>query len=159
MLTSGSPGRRKNIKVKNKGAGRPTDLSCCVQIVQAIAARHERPEIPEDISSLPGGTFCAIEDYLDLIKRCWADDLAERPTFQIIILELSGMMDKQTQMARASAARSADIFAAPRRQAPPPAQGTTMAGVRDRRREEERQTEGRERRVKRCDRLTHACKH
>ena len=41
------------------------------QVVAMVTDGQERPEIPE-AAELPGGTLTRHEDYLHLMRRCWA---------------------------------------------------------------------------------------
>jgi hypothetical protein len=75
-----------------------------LQIVVALLSRRERPDIPEDPSSLPGGTFDGVWHYIDLMRRCWSDDPEERPAFETVTAELRNLAD-QARMSRLSAAR------------------------------------------------------
>ncbi len=47
-----------------------------------------RLEIPPDPAALPGGTFGGVDLFTALIRKCWAQDPAARPTFADIIADL-----------------------------------------------------------------------
>lgn len=60
------------------------------QVSNAIAEQRARPLIPdaEAAATLPGGTFAGYEAYASLMRRCWAEEPQERPTFEEVAAEL-----------------------------------------------------------------------
>ncbi|KAK9830425.1 hypothetical protein WJX72_011709 [[Myrmecia] bisecta] len=50
------------------------------QVVALVTEGQQRPEIPP-IEALPSRGFPGLNDYLALMKHCWAQDPEERPTF------------------------------------------------------------------------------
>jgi hypothetical protein len=48
-----------------------------------------RPELPP-LQDLPGAdrSFTRLPDYVALMQRCWAQNPADRPTFQVVVKEL-----------------------------------------------------------------------
>eukprot|EP00884_Botryococcus_braunii_P018261 jgi/Botrbrau1/5118/Bobra.0128s0026.1 len=77
------------------------------QIIVAIAERRQRPEIPANPASTPGGSFSGISEYIALIKRCWAEDPRQRPLFDQVIGDLRQLLDKEIR-ARAPASATAE---------------------------------------------------
>ncbi len=53
-----------------------------------LAGQDGRPTIPDDLSTVPGGGFPGIDQYVDLIKECWASDPSARPSFVEIVARL-----------------------------------------------------------------------
>eukprot|EP00884_Botryococcus_braunii_P005423 jgi/Botrbrau1/14882/Bobra.0248s0001.1 len=64
------------------------------QIVVALLNRKERPEVPEDPSRLPGGTFVGMDKYIQHIQRAWAERPEDRPSFESSITELRSLLDQ-----------------------------------------------------------------
>ena len=61
----------------------------CTQVQVAKRVMDgERLEIPADPSQLPGGTFGGMADYVALMRACWEQDPAARPSFGQVIAEL-----------------------------------------------------------------------
>lgn len=54
----------------------------------------KRPEIPEDLRTLPGGLSPITTDYIQLMRRCWHQEPSERPTYTEIAQELRKMMHR-----------------------------------------------------------------
>ncbi len=44
-----------------------------------------RPYLPDDRSQLPGQPAPGVEEYIALVKRCWAMDATSRPSFDRVI--------------------------------------------------------------------------
>ena len=59
----------------------------CAQVVIAVVDRGLRPEIPA-ASALPTAPLRQHSAYVALMRRCWATDPAQRPTFDAVISEL-----------------------------------------------------------------------
>ena len=49
-----------------------------------------RPEIPENLDSLPGGTFDGIHHYIQLMRDCWAEVHFSTQGLAIILVHLQG---------------------------------------------------------------------
>lgn len=75
-------------------ASRPGCQTCCLTFCSLQVARlvtgGSRPETPEDRSLLPGPatSFEGLETYVDLMRRCWAQSPADRPSFTEVIVVL-----------------------------------------------------------------------
>lgn len=54
------------------------------QVVIFVVDHDLRPSI-DDTGSFPGGLPVAYDDYLDLMRRCWATAPTERPNYETII--------------------------------------------------------------------------
>ena len=72
-----------------------------------VAEKQLRPDVPEDPSQLPGGSFSEIERFLALMRACWAAEPKERPTFESIITELRAMSEVVVRSSIASSQQSA----------------------------------------------------
>ncbi len=66
----------------------------------SVAEKNQRPDIPAEPEKLPGGTFGDWDAYVALIQRCWAGDLAERPTFEAIINTLRELLTASASQTR-----------------------------------------------------------
>jgi hypothetical protein len=55
-----------------------------LQIMLNITQQNARPPVPDQYgaSALPGGTFSGYDEYVGLMRRCWAEDPEARPTFE-----------------------------------------------------------------------------
>lgn len=65
-----------------------------LQIAVSVAEGGRLP-IPPRVE-LPGAdtpTFAGLDRYISLMQRCWAQDPAERPTFNQVALELEELED------------------------------------------------------------------
>lgn len=58
------------------------------QVVILVVDQGQRPDLPQDLSQLPGRPLRHVSTYLDLIHRCWHQDPTHRPTFERIITQL-----------------------------------------------------------------------
>jgi hypothetical protein len=113
----------------------------CAQIMVSVSEKDLRPDLPEDPESLPGGTFDGWDTYVDLIRRCWATDPAERPTFEAIIatqreLLTQATLSRQRRLTTEASPEEPSNPATPRRgsgtahtrpRAPPPASACDSA--------------------------------
>ena len=59
----------------------------------AITEKQRRPEIPAE-ADLPNGTFAGLPGYLQLMEDCWQDDADQRPTFELVIVTLRGLLEE-----------------------------------------------------------------
>lgn len=59
----------------------------------AITEKQRRPDIPEE-AELPGGSFAGLSGYLQLMDDCWQDDAMQRPTFELVIVTLRGLLEQ-----------------------------------------------------------------
>ena len=87
----------------------PVQARCdSAQIMCAISEKGERPEVPSEApGALLGGTFPGFPAYCALMRRCWAEDPAERPSFEAVIAELRSMLaDSNAHARRASGERT-----------------------------------------------------
>ena len=50
--------------------------------------QQQRPDVPQDLTSLPGSSLRCPEAYVELMQQCWATDPAERPSFERVISHL-----------------------------------------------------------------------
>ncbi|KAK9845513.1 hypothetical protein WJX81_008391 [Elliptochloris bilobata] len=77
------------------------------QIMCAISEKGERPEVPSEApGALPGGTFPGFLAYCALMRRCWGEDPAARPSFEAIIAELRSLLaDSSAHQRRTSGER------------------------------------------------------
>ena len=50
--------------------------------------QQQRPDIPQDLTSLPGRSLHCPDPYLDLMQQCWSTDPTQRPSFERIISHL-----------------------------------------------------------------------
>ena len=66
----------------------------------SVAEKNQRPDIPAEPEKLPGGTFGDWDAYVALIQRCWAGELAERPTFEAIINTLRELLTASASQTR-----------------------------------------------------------
>ncbi len=60
--------------------------TACLQVAKAVID-GSRPEFPP-AGQLPGGGFEGWEAYVDLVRRCWAENPQDRPGFTQIIADL-----------------------------------------------------------------------
>ncbi len=74
--------------------------ACAVQIMVSVAEKNQRPDIPAEPEKLPGGTFGGWDAYVALIQRCWAGELAERPTFEAIINTMRELLTASASQTR-----------------------------------------------------------
>ena len=64
------------------------------EIVNKVA-RGERPSLPKRLPCAPGeDAFAGLPEFLELMKKCWAQDPAERPEFEQIHAQLEVMIAK-----------------------------------------------------------------
>eukprot|EP00884_Botryococcus_braunii_P001372 jgi/Botrbrau1/11235/Bobra.0038s0007.1 len=68
-----------------------------MQVVIAVVSKGERPDVPADLTSLPGGTFEDMEMYINLMSRCWAKDPGDRPSIADVVSELQQLLKQQTE--------------------------------------------------------------
>ena len=71
-----------------------------VQIMVSVAEKKQRPDIPAEPEKLPGGTFGGWDSYVELIQRCWAGELGERPSFEAIINVLRELLTAAASQTR-----------------------------------------------------------
>ena len=76
------------------------DRACSVQIMVSVAEKDQRPDIPAEPQSLPGGTFGGWDAYVALIQRCWHGELGERPSFEAIINVLRELLTASASQTR-----------------------------------------------------------
>lgn len=57
------------------------------QVVAMVTEGKQRPDIPP-ATSLPCGDFPGLGEYVALMRDCWAQDAAKRPTFGAVITRL-----------------------------------------------------------------------
>ncbi|BDA45524.1 probable serine/threonine-protein kinase CTR1 at C-terminar half [Coccomyxa sp. Obi] len=67
------------------------------QIMVSVAEKGLRPDIPEQPQ---GGAFQGWPAYVDLIERCWAEDPAQRPTFEGAITDLRELLTETATLSR-----------------------------------------------------------
>ena len=53
----------------------------------ALMISHKRMEVPAE-ADLPGGGFIGMESYVALMRRCWSESPADRPTFEEVVAAL-----------------------------------------------------------------------
>lgn len=83
------------------------------QMIVYIGSQGGRPEIPPPGSPLiRGGTFPGYDDYLALMRACWAENPADRPAFDQVIASLRAIAGKMAEEARGQAQASAAAAAA-----------------------------------------------
>lgn len=63
------------------------------QIMVAVAERGQRPDIPQDLSVIPGGDSPAAYGLVTLMQRCWSQEPADRPGFDIIVITLRNLLE------------------------------------------------------------------
>lgn len=80
---------------------------CCMQIMVAITEKQRRPEIPAE-ADMRGGTFAGLPGYVQLMEDCWQDDADQRPTFELVIVTLRGLLE-QAMTNRYIAVDAADL--------------------------------------------------
>jgi len=75
-------------------------LSFCLQISSAVL-RNERPDIPP-LNQLPGfgkgineAQEISVSKYIELMKRCWAQDPLQRPNFSVVAAELEELLREE----------------------------------------------------------------
>lgn len=79
----------------------PDALPCShAQIMVSVSERQMRPDIPGDPEQLQGGTFDGWDAYTGLLQRCWAQEPAARPTFDIVIAELRELLSESASLSR-----------------------------------------------------------
>lgn len=76
------------------------DVAVHMQIMVSVSEKDQRPDLPEDASTLVGGSFEGWPAYTDLIQRCWTADPAQRPTFESIIATLRELLTQSTVVSR-----------------------------------------------------------
>ena len=64
-----------------------------------VTENAERPEIPSD-EELPGGTLSCLPDYLELMRACWAQDAAQRPSFAEVCRQLRQLLEREVEHRR-----------------------------------------------------------
>lgn len=69
-------------------------------------SRIPTPQVPPR-EELPTGPFSREGDYLALMRECWAQDPAQRPTFAAIILRLRRMLAAEASLRRDSPTKAA----------------------------------------------------
>lgn len=57
------------------------------QVVAMVTEGKQRPEVPQ-AAALPCGDFPGLAEYVALMRDCWAQDAAMRPTFGTVITRL-----------------------------------------------------------------------
>lgn len=70
-----------------------TQFAVCLQIMVAITEKQRRPEVPKEVD-VPGGTFAGLAGYIQLMEDCWQDDAEQRPTFELVIVTLRGLLEQ-----------------------------------------------------------------
>lgn len=78
-----------------------------MQVACAVVNDGRRPEIPADLASIPGGPFPLINDYLAIVRDCWAQDPEQRPAFQCVHRRLR-VLRKQAVACMAPLAEAVD---------------------------------------------------
>lgn len=63
--------------------------------IVGLVQTGDRPEIPavDELPRSPGDTLIGIENYIELMKRCWSQDTRERPGFEEIAASLKDMVN------------------------------------------------------------------
>jgi serine/threonine protein kinase len=59
-----------------------------------------RPDIPDRLDCLPGGTFDGMGDYVELMKQCWAEEPDDRPDFPKVASTLRHIMGREASLRR-----------------------------------------------------------
>ena len=65
-----------------------SDSTYLAQVVILVVDQQQRPDIPQDLASLPGSSLRCPDAYVELMQQCWATDPAERPSFERVISHL-----------------------------------------------------------------------
>ncbi len=66
----------------------PSHAPYPAQVVILVVDQQQRPDIPQDLTSLPGSSLRCPGAYVELMQHCWATDPAERPSFERVISHL-----------------------------------------------------------------------
>ena len=59
-----------------------------MQVVILVVDQQQRPDIPRELTSLPGRSLGCPDHYVELMQQCWATDPAQRPSFERVISHL-----------------------------------------------------------------------
>lgn len=73
------------------------DRGCHPVQVWNWVVEGSRPKIPER-DKLPAGPLAVFNDYIDLVKKCWAPNPDSRPEFQFIASQLQVMLAEMTKL-------------------------------------------------------------
>ncbi|CAL5230064.1 g13517 [Coccomyxa viridis] len=68
------------------------------QVVILVVDQQQRPDIPQDLASLPGSSLRCPDAYVELMQQCWATDPAERPSFERVISHLRSIIEAESQL-------------------------------------------------------------
>lgn len=93
------------------------------QIMNSIK-QGERPILPLEGTALPGKPRGGVQQYTALLQRCWSQEVAERPMFDVIVQELKKVLaaarassgngaGSQTRLAAAASPDVADLLGDP----------------------------------------------
>ena len=67
-----------------------------LQIIIAVTENKQKLELPQDLSTLRGGTFDGMGRYTALIDGCCDFDPARRPSLEDVIAELRTLLENAT---------------------------------------------------------------
>ena len=67
------------------------------QIMMAVTANGQRPEMPADPVLLLGGSFPGLPEYRGLMEACWDADAAARPSAEHVSILASPLSQGQSE--------------------------------------------------------------
>jgi hypothetical protein len=93
---------RLDDKERRKSSCTDANLRFLLQVVLEVVRDGQRPLVPDNLADLHGGTFDGVELYIDLMKKCWAQEPSERPKFIDAVTELQRISEHHSSQLRFS---------------------------------------------------------